>query len=38
MGLPIKKTLLASEKERADVKAARRLWRDHRQPEVARFV
>jgi transposase len=24
--------LLASEKERADVKAARRAWRDHRQP------
>jgi transposase len=32
MGLPIKKTLLASEKERADVKAARRLWCDQRQP------
>jgi transposase len=36
MGLLIKKTLLASEQERADVKAARRLWRDHRQPFMRR--
>jgi transposase len=31
MGSLIKKTLLASEKERADVKAARREWRERRQ-------
>jgi hypothetical protein len=31
-GFTYKKTLLASEKERSDVKQARREWRDHRQP------
>ena len=31
-GLRIKKLLLASEKERSDVKAARRQWLDRRQP------
>jgi transposase len=36
MGLLIKKTLLASEKERADVRAARRSWRDRRQPFMRR--
>jgi transposase len=36
MGLLIKKTLLASEKERADVKAARRTWCDSRQSFMRR--
>jgi transposase len=35
-GFTYKKTLLASEKERADVKAARRTWCDRRQPFMRR--
>ena len=35
-GGPSHKTLLASEKERADVKAARRTWRERRQPFMRR--
>ncbi len=35
-GFTYKKTLLASEKERADVKSARRMWCDRRQPFMRR--
>jgi len=35
-GTPIKKTLLASERERADVRAARAQWVHYRQPFMAR--
>ncbi len=31
-GLAVKKTLLASETDRADIVRARSVWRDHRQP------
>ncbi|HET9629841.1 MAG TPA: IS630 family transposase [Novosphingobium sp.] len=34
--LPSKKTLLASETDRADIVRARRVWRDHRQPWMRR--
>ncbi len=32
MALPSKKTLLASETDRADIAHARRVWQEHRQP------
>ncbi len=35
-GFTYKKTLLASEKERSDVKAARRTWINRRQPFMRR--